>query len=82
MGNSRSKSSDCKRNSTILVDEEIEHLLKVTSYNRNEIRDWHYGFIVSLQLFDDTAATFVTYMFYTLLLKKKPCIQSERLPNR
>ncbi len=47
MGINASKTRSCKKNSKILLDEEIEELLKVTGYNRNEIIEWHYGFIVS-----------------------------------
>ena len=46
MGAKKSKIN--KKNPTDLVEEEIQLLLSNTHFNRQQIQEWHAGFIVSL----------------------------------
>jgi hypothetical protein len=45
MGSDTSKS---KKHATDLAEEEIQLLLKNTHFNRQQILEWHQGFLVSL----------------------------------
>ncbi len=47
MGSDASKS---KKRATQLVEEEIQLLLKNTHFNRQQILEWHQGFLVSSYL--------------------------------
>jgi hypothetical protein len=49
MGGKTSK-SDKKNAKTELTDEEIELLLKNTHFNRDQIIEWHQGFIKGLRI--------------------------------
>jgi len=47
MGSDTSKS---KKRATELTEEEIQLLLKNTHFNRQQIMEWHQGFLVSFHL--------------------------------
>jgi hypothetical protein len=47
MGSDTSKS---KKRATQLTEDEIQLLLKNTHFNRQQIKEWHQGFLVSNQL--------------------------------
>jgi hypothetical protein len=47
MGSDASKS---KKRATELTEEEIQLLLKNTHFNRQQIMEWHQGFLVSFYL--------------------------------
>ena len=42
-----SNSSKSKKRATQLSEEEIQLLLKNTHFNRQQILEWHHGFLVS-----------------------------------
>jgi Ca2+-binding EF-hand superfamily protein len=48
MGSDTSKS---KKRATQLTEEEIQLLLKNTHFNRQQIKEWHQGFLVSNQFY-------------------------------
>ena len=42
---------DKKIEKTELSDSDIEELVEITSFNKNEIFDWHDGFLVNIFLY-------------------------------
>ncbi len=48
MGSDTSKS---KKRATQLTEDEIQLLLKNTHFNRQQIKEWHQGFLVSSRIY-------------------------------
>lgn len=71
-----SDSSKSKKHPTQLTEEEIQLLLKNTRFNRQQILDWHQGFLVSLFLSVAYAFFPLSYLFYN---DKKRIINNIRL---
>ncbi len=55
MGSETSKS---KKRATQLAEEEIQLLLKNTHFNRQQIMEWHQGFLVSSSILSASKASF------------------------
>jgi hypothetical protein len=61
MGSDASKS---KKHATQLTEEEIQLLLKNTHFNRQQIMEWHQGFLVSFHL--DNLVHLIVQLFFKI----------------
>ncbi len=61
MGSDTSKS---KKRATQLTEEEIQLLLKNTHFNRQQIKEWHQGFLVSNQVYKYRIKNMNRKLFY------------------
>ena len=75
MGNKQGVSA--KKASGVLNEDEIQLLLNNTHFNRNQIVEWHTGFIVSyLSLFHDQLYYFTSnFVMYRKIVQKEGWIK-------